>query len=59
MQLRMQQMQMQLRMLMLMMMTVAPTTVERRHCREYVMDQFRAMDVSRAVFGYIGKRRQH
>jgi predicted Zn-dependent peptidase len=24
-----------------------------------VMDQFRAMDVSRAVFGYIGKRRQH
>ena len=24
-----------------------------------VMDQFRATDVSRAVFGYIGKRRQH
>jgi predicted Zn-dependent peptidase len=24
-----------------------------------IMDQFRAMDISRAVFGYIGKRRQH
>ena len=24
-----------------------------------VMEQFRAMDISRAVFGYIGKRRQH